>query len=155
LERHLLQILQGARLNLDGKYNWVWEVGELQTYSVNSAYVLLRQDREEELSFVYSKLWISKALPFALFTAWRVLENKIATTVNLERRGIVIDNLLCCLCGKEEESHRHLFFDCIFVWLVCCLCFEWLGVMSVIHCNALGLVSDFWGAIWVGVVSEI
>jgi len=119
------------------------------------------------MSFVYSKLWRFKALFSALFTAWRVLENKIATLVNLERRGIVVDNLLYCLCEKEKESHRHLFFDCIFAWLVWCHFFEWLGVKFVIHiksvsnyfhfelCKASSLVNDFWGAIWVGVVSEI
>jgi len=93
-------------------------VGEPQTYLVNSAYVLLRQYRDEESPSVFSKQWRSKALPSAILTAWRVLENKIATTVNLVRRGIIVDNMLCCLCGKEEESHRHLFFDCRFAWLV-------------------------------------
>jgi len=116
---------------------------------------------------VYSRLWRCKALPYALLTAWRVLEDKIVTTVNLERRGIVVDNPLCCLCGMEVESHCHLFFVCRFAWLVWCLCFEWLGVSFVIHydpvsnffqfgmCNAPGQVIEFWGAIWVGVVSEI
>jgi len=65
---------------------------------------------------------------------------------------------------KMSTSHRHLFFDCKFVW---CLCYEWLGVTSMIHidpvsnfsqfkmCNASCLVNEFWEAIWVGVVSEI
>jgi len=167
LESRLLQFLLGTRLVLGETDNWLWEVGEFQNYSVTSAYVLLRRDREEVLPNVYSRLWRCKALPSATLTAWRVLENRIATSVNLESRGIVVDNPLCCLCGMEEESNCHLFFVCRFAWLVWCLCFEWLGVTFVIHsdpvlnfiqfgmCNASGQINEFWGVIWVGVVSEI
>jgi len=166
-ECRLLRNLHRAGLVLGEKDRWLWEVGEFQKYSVSSAYTLLRRDREEDLSSVYSRLWRCKTLPFALLTTWRVLENRIVTTINLERQGIVVDNLLCCLCGKDDESHCHLFFDCRFDWLVWCLCFEWLGVTFVIHsdpvsnfiqfgmCNASGQVNEFWRVIWVGVVSEI
>ena len=83
-----------------------------------------------------------------------MLENKIATRDNLERRGVVVENPLCSLCGKEEESYRHLIFVCSFVWLVWSQCFEWFGVKFVIHndplsnflqfrmCNASGSVND-------------
>jgi len=106
-------------------------------------------------------------LPSALITAWRVMENKITTRVNLERRGVVVENSLCCLCGKVEESSSHLFPVCNFVWRVWSLCFEWLGVSFVIHkdpmanflqfrlCQVSDSVNDVWGAIWVGVVSGI
>jgi len=43
-------------------------------------------------------------LPSALVTVWRVMENKIAIRVNLERRGVVVENLVC---GKVEESSSH------------------------------------------------
>jgi len=125
-----------------------------------------RKNLEAKSSFSCS-VWRCKVLPSIMFIAWRVLENRIATTVNLERRGIVVDNLLCCLCGKEEEFNSHLFFAYRFAWLVWCLCFEWLGVVFVTHfdpmlsfiqfgmCNASGWVNDLWGAIWVDVVIEI
>jgi len=58
--------------------SWVWKVGGLQKFSVNSAYMLVRRDSEVEGSPVFSKLWRCKVVPSVLFTAWRVLENKIA-----------------------------------------------------------------------------
>ena len=106
-------------------------------------------------------------MPSALVTTWRVIENKVATRVNLERRGVVIENPLCCLCEKVEESSSHLFSICDFTWCVWCLCFKWLGVSFVIHknplanflhfrlCQASDSVNDVWSAIWVGVVSGI
>ena len=102
--------------------------------------------------------------PFPLVTAWRVLENKIATKVNLEKRGIVLDSPLCSFCRVEEKSCRHLFFECRFAWLVWSHCFEWIGVQFVSHnvpllnffqfklINASG---DVRGAVWIVVVSEL
>ena len=40
-------------------------------------------------SLTFSKLWSCKAVPSALVTAWRVLENKIATRANMERQGVL------------------------------------------------------------------
>ena len=87
--------------------------------------------------------------------------------VNLERSGVLVESSLCCLCGKEEESHRHLFFACNFAWRVWCFCFKWLRVTFVSHINPssnfaqfrLSLFfdsfNDVWNTIWVRVVGEI
>ena len=62
--------------------------------------------------------WKIKALPSTQITAWKVLVNSIASKANLERRGIVVNNNLCCFCEVEVETTRHLFCDCRNVWLV-------------------------------------
>jgi len=71
------------------------------------------------------------------------------------------------LCGVEEESVRHLFFECKISWRIWGLCLTWLGFPLVLHCDAqkhfrmfkpIGLnhvVTRCWGGIWVGIVSEI
>ncbi|XP_068497985.1 uncharacterized protein [Phaseolus vulgaris] len=163
----LYQALLEVRLVMGEADRWVWKAGGLQTFSVSSAYSLLRRDGEVVFSSTYSKLWSCKVVPSALVTAWRVLENKIATRANLERRGVLVGSPLCCLCGKEEESYRHLFFDCRFAWWVWCLCLEWLGVAFVSHidpvlnfaqfrmCQSSKSVNEVWRTIWVGVVGEI
>jgi len=92
--------------------HWWWKVRKglgFHTFTVNLSYFHIRKDRVGEVSPVYSKLWRCKALPSALVTVWRVMENKIATRVNLKRRGVVVENLVCGLCGKVEESSCHLF----------------------------------------------
>ncbi|XP_068477366.1 uncharacterized protein [Phaseolus vulgaris] len=115
LVEQLVQLLQEAKLTL----------GEV------------RRGRGGEFSPEHCKLWRYKALPSALFTAWRVVENRIASKVNLVRRGVAVENSLCCLCGEEEEEEScHLFFVCR---------------MS----QASVSVNDVWGSIWVGIVSEI
>ena len=137
----LSQALLEARMVLGEEDRWVWKGRGDQLFSVNSAYSLVRRDCEAYLSPIFRKLWSCKAVPSALFTVWRVMENKIATRVNLKRRRVMLESYLCCLCGKEEESYRHLFFDCFFAWRVWCFCFKWLGVSFVYH-NCLLYTSD-------------
>ncbi|XP_068487176.1 uncharacterized protein [Phaseolus vulgaris] len=110
LVNQLRQVLLHARLVPEEADSWVWKVWGLQTFSVNSAYIHVRKDCEVVFSPIFSKLWRCKVVPSAVLTAWRVLENKLVTRVNLERRGVLVENSLCCLCRKEEEFFRHLFF---------------------------------------------
>jgi len=161
LEGQLHQVFLEARLVMGEVDSWVWKVGGLQMFSVNSTYIHVRKDRDVVSSSIFSKLWKCKTVPYVVHTAWRMLENKLATKVNLERRGMVIENSMCCLCGKEVESYCHLFFDCSFTWHIWCLCFKWLGVSFVSHFDpttnfdqfrmslASNSVNDAWSTIWV------
>ncbi|XP_068467092.1 uncharacterized protein [Phaseolus vulgaris] len=114
LAGQLRQPLAVVRLDSGETDRWVWKGEGLQTFSVSSAYSLIRRDCEADSSLVFGKLWSCKVVPSALVTAWRVLGNKIATRAYLERRGVLVESSMCCLCGKEEGSYRHLFFECSF-----------------------------------------
>ena len=65
------------------------------SYSVKYAYVFLRGELEGENNYVYVNFWRIKILPSTHVTAWRVLENKLVTKTNLERRGVMIENSMC------------------------------------------------------------
>jgi len=163
----LSQLLLGAGVVPGEVDKWIWKGGGLQSFTVSSAYNLVRKDNEADSSPIFSKLWRCKTVPSAVLMAWRVLENKLATRVNLSRRGVQLESLRCVLCGKEEESCSHLFFVCSFAWRVWCLCYRWLGVLFTSHIELrfnfhqfrLNLPSEtgliVWNTIWVGVVSEI
>jgi len=84
----------------------------------------------------FAELWTLKTIPSAQFTAWRVLCNAIATKDNLLRRGIPLACVRCPLCHLEEESVRHLFFECRVSWRIWGLCIKWLGASLVLHCDA-------------------
>jgi len=104
---------------------------------LNLFIIVLWGGQEGENVTVFKQLWRCKSLPSALVTAWRVLENKLATRLNLEKRGIAVESPLCSLCRVEEESNSHLFFECSFVWLVWSRCFAWLECslcLIMIHC---------------------
>ncbi|XP_071699262.1 uncharacterized protein [Rutidosis leptorrhynchoides] len=43
---------------------------------------------------------------------WRVLKGRIATLVELDKRGIDLGSILCATCGNEIESIDHALFKC-------------------------------------------
>jgi len=108
----LYEEVSGLSLVL-GSDDWrSWKGSVLPDFSVKSAYSLLRGEGKGELSYFYNMFWNYKVLPVVQVLAWEVLENKITTKFNLDRRGVVVENILCCLCGVQEESTNHLFFGC-------------------------------------------
>jgi len=125
----LLETISNKRPKLETVGRWVWKDRESASFSVKFAYGLLRGEGVEENSRMYNFLW--KALPLAHVTTWRVIENKVATKVNLERRGIGVESNFCCLCKVSEESTNNLFFECKVVWLIWNLCYDWLKVSLV------------------------
>jgi len=71
---------------------------------------------------MYEGFWRIKAQPLAHLTAWWVLEDKIATKENLVKRGISMENIICSMCGEEEETTSHIFGTCRVAWLVWAKC---------------------------------
>ncbi|XP_062118546.1 uncharacterized protein LOC133832187 [Humulus lupulus] len=46
---------------------------------------------------------------------------------NFSKFHLVLDSLLCPVCGEQPESHQHLFFQCTLSRRVVELVFSWLG----------------------------
>jgi len=118
---------------LKGQDQWIWKAAEKLCYTVNSTYNCLRTRDEGANSTLYEALWSIKALPSALTTAWRVLNDRLPTRANLERRGLILETNRCAMCGEDEESGSHVFFECRVTWRVWCLCSEWVGEQTVVH----------------------
>ena len=166
----LLQELENKRLIREGESTtdkWLWRGIGSTKFSVNVAYNILLGEEPIVVGDPFVEFWKLKTLPSAQVTAWRVLCNVIATKDNLMRRGIHMACARCPLCGVEEETLRHLFFECRVSWRIWGMCLEWLGFLSVLHGDAqlhfkmfkpIGLkhvIVRCWGGIWVGIVSEI
>jgi len=78
---------------------------------VKAAYNILMGEESLMVEELFEDFWTLKTLPSAQFTAWRVLCSVIPTKDNLLRHGIPLMSDRCPLCGVEEESLRHLFFE--------------------------------------------
>ncbi|GJR47353.1 RNA-directed DNA polymerase, eukaryota [Tanacetum coccineum] len=56
-----------------------------------------------------STRWI-KAVPIKVnVLAWKIKLDNLPTRLNISRRGMDIDSILCPTCGKAVESTRHIF----------------------------------------------
>ena len=81
----LLEMISNKRPELETIDIWVWKDSETTTFLVKSAYELLKGDEGEEDYRI-------KVFPSAHVTAWRLIENKVDSKVNLESRGIGIES---------------------------------------------------------------
>jgi len=164
-EVQLLQEVHGKTPVFNIEDSRVWKVGKDSGYSVKSVYALLRGPFEGNSMFV--SLWKTTDLPSTQVTTWKVLINSIATKVNLERRGVLVDTNICSFCRMAVESTKHMFFECKIAWLVWNQCYAWMGITSVDHVdpvshflhfnllNAPVQVNVVWSSVWIVVVSEI
>nr|GEW84404.1 RNA-directed DNA polymerase, eukaryota, reverse transcriptase zinc-binding domain protein [Tanacetum cinerariifolium] len=56
---------------------------------------------------------------------WRAMLNKLPTRVNLDRKGIEIDSLLCPICHEDVETVNHIFFTCDLAKVLWALLAKW------------------------------
>ena len=78
-------MISNKTLEMETMDRWVWKDSDSTKFSVKSAYGFLRGEGSEEDLRRYKFFWKIKALPSAQVTAWRVIENKVAYRVNLDR----------------------------------------------------------------------
>ncbi|KAL2899239.1 hypothetical protein RDABS01_024321 [Bienertia sinuspersici] len=103
----------------DDSDKWMWHFFKDGRYTVKSAYNILMQERNREMasssndqdSFDWKAIWKVNLPPKVKVFAWRVLKNGIPVKSLLYGRGLSED-IICPMCGEEEESILHLLTKC-------------------------------------------
>ncbi|XP_074306022.1 uncharacterized protein LOC141641250 [Silene latifolia] len=80
-------------------------------YSVSSGYELLRKKYSPVQWHKY--IWHSWSVPRHRFIGWLITREALQVKEKLYALGISPDDL-CLLCGREVESHHHLFHQCVY-----------------------------------------
>ncbi|GJX77001.1 RNA-directed DNA polymerase, eukaryota, reverse transcriptase zinc-binding domain protein [Tanacetum coccineum] len=105
----MLANLDGVSLvNMRDRWRWSLEgSGELSLASVRK---LIDDKTLPEVSA--KSRWI-KVVPIKVnIHAWKVRLDCLPTRLNISRRGLDIDSILCPLCENVVESTTHIFFTC-------------------------------------------
>ncbi|GJV50418.1 RNA-directed DNA polymerase, eukaryota, reverse transcriptase zinc-binding domain protein, partial [Tanacetum coccineum] len=90
----LVKIMEGITL-FDSKDRWRWSLEGCGEFTVSS-----------------KTRWI-KAVPIKVnIHAWKVKLNILPTRLNISKRGMDIESILCPLCEKNVKSSSHIFFTC-------------------------------------------
>ncbi|XP_030502674.2 uncharacterized protein LOC115717843 [Cannabis sativa] len=80
-----------------------------QRHKIQHTYQLLFDNRER---LSWSKnVWDRLIIPKHKFILWLVFWGRLNTKERIGKYNTTID-LTCILCGQEEESSNHLFFEC-------------------------------------------
>ncbi|KAL6518068.1 hypothetical protein OROMI_033769 [Orobanche minor] len=92
----------------------------------------------EEKRLGFKLIWKSYAPVKVIANAWRVLWDRLPTKTNLRRRKFLDtnSNMKCVLCGVNDESGKHFFFECSISYKVWMECFKWLGLSTVMQSNS-------------------
>lgn len=91
--------------------NWSWRLSNNGRFSVASfRYIFDNLYLPSSSSSICN--WI-KTLPRKVNVhVWRVIQRRLPTLSNLEKRGITIVNNACYLCRGQVENEDHLFVEC-------------------------------------------
>ncbi|XP_074265862.1 uncharacterized protein LOC141588314 [Silene latifolia] len=94
-------------------------------YSVQKVYewLLGTQQRVTWQPFVWNRV----SLPKHNFLAWLFVRKRCLTHDRLIKFGVIADGI-CYLCGAQQETQAHLFFDCCYSQRCVQLLQHWLGV---------------------------
>nr|KYP48155.1 Putative ribonuclease H protein At1g65750 family [Cajanus cajan] len=149
---------------------WVWDPGQDEKYTVNSAY-------KEKLSWKYGRdeipvlkqLWKLKIPPKAATLIWRLYQKGMPTVDNLTKRniGVSFEDQLCRFCKGTQETSHHLFFVCNTIDTLWKACYGWANLSTVLPSNteqhfmqlpcsiSFGKVAKGWKILWCAVVYNI
>ncbi|GKF22295.1 RNA-directed DNA polymerase, eukaryota, partial [Tanacetum coccineum] len=89
---------------------WTWSLEGSGEFSVASVRKLI-DDKLLPVLAVKTR-WI-KVVPLKInIHAWKVNLDCLPTRINISRRGMDIESILCPMCDNAAESASHLFFTC-------------------------------------------
>nr|GEY49630.1 RNA-directed DNA polymerase, eukaryota [Tanacetum cinerariifolium] len=106
---HFKEKVEGCIL-ADMMDRWFWPLEGSGKFTVASVRKTIDDFMLLEVS---SKTRWIKAVPIKVNVhAWKVKLGGLPTRLNISRRGIDIESVLCPMCGKAVESTSHIFFTC-------------------------------------------
>nr|GEV32532.1 RNA-directed DNA polymerase, eukaryota, reverse transcriptase zinc-binding domain protein [Tanacetum cinerariifolium] len=144
---------------------WSWTL-DPSGFSVSSVWLLFESKTLDTSPNVTR--WIIR-IPIKVYIFfWRLMLNKLPSRVNLDRRGIDVDSILCPTCQEDVETINHIFFSCYMaleLWAklarwwdldipICANYFEWiewldsLQLLNKVKAVLEGVVGTLMWSIW-------
>nr|GEU34783.1 RNA-directed DNA polymerase, eukaryota, reverse transcriptase zinc-binding domain protein [Tanacetum cinerariifolium] len=106
---HMKEKVEGCIL-ADMMDKWFLALEGLGEFTITSVRRMIDDFMLPEVS---SKTRWIKAVPIKVNVhAWKDKLDGLPTRLNISRRGIDIESILCLMCGKAVESTSHIFFTC-------------------------------------------
>ncbi|MFS7973280.1 putative RNA-directed DNA polymerase [Helianthus anomalus] len=122
----MMGLLNGVSLK-SSVDQWVWENDTGENFSVKS----IRKEIDSVSFQNTSELgfnWNSWATPKCNLLFWRALSGRVASKIELSKRGLPVHDVLCSRCGLKPETTDHVFADCMFAKSIWWNIFVWLKV---------------------------
>ncbi|GJU06895.1 homeodomain-like protein [Tanacetum coccineum] len=118
---HALIAAPNIDISRHDSMRWCDLNGNLSDFSVKCAWEVLRP-RGQQVMW-YHITWFSHCIPRHAFHIWLVMRRCLKTQYKLRPWDVDaqtdVSQLRCSLCGSQQDSHEHLFFECSYsskVW---------------------------------------
>ncbi|GJX49792.1 RNA-directed DNA polymerase, eukaryota, reverse transcriptase zinc-binding domain protein [Tanacetum coccineum] len=124
----------GVRLGIDG-----WKLSEDGDFKVKELSRLIEDKILQVENDAQETLW-NKLVPKKVNVfVWRALKGRLPVRVELDRRGIDLDSVLCACCNDSVESCTHCLVTCDLAMSVWIKIFNWwkMGTISVFTIDEL------------------
>ncbi|KAJ7009375.1 hypothetical protein NC653_000139 [Populus alba x Populus x berolinensis] len=89
--------------------HYIWRGHPSGQFNINTAWELIRESRPSNT--FYHLIWFPGHVPRHAFILWIASLERLSTMDRLQSFRI-IHAATCILCGAQEETHEHLFFQC-------------------------------------------
>ncbi|GKV29753.1 hypothetical protein SLEP1_g38652 [Rubroshorea leprosula] len=132
--------IDSMRIYKDIPDTWKWEHSKEGIYSTQTAYKLLTNELSGlDAAPIHKRVW-NPIIPSKISAFnWQLLQDRIPTKSNLQRRGITteLEDGICALCEEEAEDSNHLFLRCKVAKWLWKACGKWWGI-------SVNLENDCW-----------
>ncbi|WMV12495.1 hypothetical protein MTR67_005880, partial [Solanum verrucosum] len=106
----VLENFQGIQTGED--YLW-WQGHNKGSYKVKEGYKRISPSGIQDFKWPWKQIWRTKVPHKVACFTWLLANKAVLTLDNVAKRGISLCNR-CSLCGKANETVRHLFLHCNF-----------------------------------------
>ncbi|PWA77105.1 RNA-directed DNA polymerase, eukaryota, Reverse transcriptase zinc-binding domain protein [Artemisia annua] len=138
----LLSMLGNTYLINDNSGGWRWSMESSGVYSVKS----LRDALDEKVLLTSSETKWSSLVPKKVYVfIWRAQKDRLPTRLNLDKRNIDLDSLVCPFCEDSCEDLEHSLIACVRVKILWEKIFLWWNFQMPAEINIhvlLNFVSD-------------
>ncbi|GKU94169.1 hypothetical protein SLEP1_g7697 [Rubroshorea leprosula] len=168
--KELQKKIEGKQIHKDIPDTWKWEHSKEGNYSTKTAYRLLANEQNgRETTSIYKRVW-NPIIPSKISAFnWQLLQDRIPTKSNLQRKGIIsgLGDRKCALCEGEVEDSSHLFLKCRVAKWLWKACGKWWGISVNLENNCWksfeqfgvqakeACVKEAWDCIWNVVVWSV
>lgn len=117
-EEQTQKIIAIPLANSESQDALVWRGDNTGVYTAKNRYkwsntIEVSNIQQNPLAKFYKRLWVIKVPSKIGVHLWRVAKDYVSVLYNLRIRKLV-NNTLCPVCKREEETVSHIFRDCSF-----------------------------------------
>ena len=131
-----LKDVEGKPIQPQRRDDSVWTADPSSQYSAQSAYNILRGETIEGTQDGAFEELCKLKVPSKISTfAWRLLRDRLPTTINLQLRQVEINDRRCPFCSSMEEDAGHLFFHCSKILPIWWESLSWVNIVGAFPQN--------------------